>query len=40
MKLGGLNHVGVATPSIADAILCWRVAARALFGPNLLIIIT
>ena len=24
MKLGRLNHVGVATPSIAEAILYWR----------------
>jgi hypothetical protein len=40
MKLGRLNHVGVATPSIADAIPYWRDAARVLFAPDLLIIIT
>ncbi|MEK6542221.1 MAG: methylmalonyl-CoA epimerase, partial [Pseudomonadota bacterium] len=24
MKLGRLNHIGVATPSIADSITHWR----------------
>lgn len=33
MKLGRLNHIGVATPSIADSIAFYREVMRACTRP-------
>ena len=34
MKLGRLNHIGVATPSIADSIVFYRDVMGATLAPS------